>query len=89
MTLYFPLGCKEWWWPLVPNSRGLCPRLQVSRLEGQVLRYRTAAENAEKVEDELKAEKRKLQREVLLSVPPGTRSSGQPGASSLTRPHLQ
>uniref|UniRef100_A0A8B9XVM1 Leucine-rich repeat flightless-interacting protein 2 n=1 Tax=Bos mutus grunniens TaxID=30521 RepID=A0A8B9XVM1_BOSMU len=37
----------------------------ISRLEGQVLRYRTAAENAEKVEDELKAEKRKLQREVL------------------------
>lgn len=30
-----------------------------------MLRYRTAAENAEKVEDELKAEKRKLQREVL------------------------
>lgn len=40
--------------------------LQISRLEGQVLRYRTAAENAEKVEDELKAEKRKLQREVLV-----------------------
>ena len=30
-----------------------------------MLRYKTAAENAEKVEDELKAEKRKLQREVL------------------------
>jgi hypothetical protein len=40
--------------------------LQISRLEGQVLRYKTAAENAEKVEDELKAEKRKLQREVLV-----------------------
>lgn len=39
--------------------------LQINRLEGQVLRYKTAAENAEKVEDELKAEKRKLQREVL------------------------
>ncbi|XP_019583205.2 leucine-rich repeat flightless-interacting protein 2 isoform X8 [Rhinolophus sinicus] len=36
----------------------------ISRLEGQVLRYKTAAENAEKVEDELKAEKRKLQREL-------------------------
>ncbi|XP_076348620.1 leucine-rich repeat flightless-interacting protein 2-like isoform X10 [Tachypleus tridentatus] len=36
----------------------------VSRLESQVIRYKTAAENAEKVEDELKAEKRKLQREV-------------------------
>lgn len=29
-----------------------------------MVRYKTAAENAEKVEDELKAEKRKLQREV-------------------------
>ncbi|AWP12716.1 putative leucine-rich repeat flightless-interacting protein 2-like [Scophthalmus maximus] len=36
----------------------------VSRLEGQVTRYKSAAENAEKVEDELKAEKRKMQREV-------------------------
>ncbi|XP_006890662.1 PREDICTED: leucine-rich repeat flightless-interacting protein 2 isoform X2 [Elephantulus edwardii] len=40
----------------------------VSRLEGQVLRYRTAAENAEKVEDELKAEKRKLQRELRTAL---------------------
>lgn len=39
---------------------------QVTRLEGQVMRYKTAAENAEKVEDELKAEKRKLQREVAV-----------------------
>uniref|UniRef100_A0A4W6FRK8 LRR binding FLII interacting protein 1 n=1 Tax=Lates calcarifer TaxID=8187 RepID=A0A4W6FRK8_LATCA len=38
----------------------------VTRLEGQVTRYKSAAENAEKVEDELKAEKRKLQREVEL-----------------------
>ncbi|XP_069081705.1 leucine-rich repeat flightless-interacting protein 1 isoform X25 [Pleurodeles waltl] len=36
----------------------------VMRLEAQVTRYRSAAENAEKVEDELKAEKRKLQREL-------------------------
>ncbi|XP_034339849.1 leucine-rich repeat flightless-interacting protein 2 isoform X18 [Arvicanthis niloticus] len=36
----------------------------ISRLEGQVLRYKTAAENAEKIEDELKAERRKLQREL-------------------------
>uniref|UniRef100_A0A8C9L9B8 Leucine-rich repeat flightless-interacting protein 2 n=1 Tax=Pavo cristatus TaxID=9049 RepID=A0A8C9L9B8_PAVCR len=35
----------------------------IGRLEGQVARYKNAAENAEKVEDELKAEKRKLQRE--------------------------
>lgn len=39
---------------------------QVTRLEGQVSRYKSAAESAEKVEDELKAEKRKLQREVLF-----------------------
>uniref|UniRef100_A0A8C9TLY2 LRR binding FLII interacting protein 1 n=1 Tax=Scleropages formosus TaxID=113540 RepID=A0A8C9TLY2_SCLFO len=36
----------------------------VTRLEGQVTRYKSAAENAEKVEDELKAEKRKMQREL-------------------------
>lgn len=40
----------------------------ISRLEGQVLRYRTAAENAEKIEDELKAEKRKLQRELRTAL---------------------
>lgn len=37
---------------------------QVIRLEGQVTRYKSASENSEKVEDELKVEKRKLQREV-------------------------
>uniref|UniRef100_A0A8C4QC87 Leucine rich repeat (in FLII) interacting protein 2 n=1 Tax=Eptatretus burgeri TaxID=7764 RepID=A0A8C4QC87_EPTBU len=36
----------------------------VARLESQVARYKTASENAEKVEDELKADKRKLQREL-------------------------
>ncbi|GFT02683.1 leucine-rich repeat flightless-interacting protein 2 [Trichonephila clavipes] len=36
----------------------------ISRLESQVARYKTATENAEKVEDELKAEKRKTQREL-------------------------
>lgn len=40
----------------------------VSRLEGQVVRYKSAAENAEKVEDELKAEKRKLQRELRTAL---------------------
>uniref|UniRef100_A0A8D2JKC6 Leucine-rich repeat flightless-interacting protein 2 n=1 Tax=Sciurus vulgaris TaxID=55149 RepID=A0A8D2JKC6_SCIVU len=40
----------------------------INRLEGQVLRYKTAAENAEKVEDELKAEKRKLQRELRTAL---------------------
>uniref|UniRef100_H3ALX2 LRR binding FLII interacting protein 1 n=1 Tax=Latimeria chalumnae TaxID=7897 RepID=H3ALX2_LATCH len=38
------------------------------RLEGQVLRYKGAAESAEKVEDELKAEKRKLQRELRTAL---------------------
>ncbi|KAG2465284.1 LRRF2 protein, partial [Polypterus senegalus] len=38
----------------------------VNRLEGQVARYKAAAENSEKIEDELKAEKRKLQRETVL-----------------------
>uniref|UniRef100_A0A8C1TWR2 Uncharacterized protein n=1 Tax=Cyprinus carpio TaxID=7962 RepID=A0A8C1TWR2_CYPCA len=36
----------------------------IIRLEGQVSRYKTSAEAAEKVEDELKVEKRKLQRET-------------------------
>ncbi|XP_025072289.1 leucine-rich repeat flightless-interacting protein 2 isoform X20 [Alligator sinensis] len=40
----------------------------IGRLEGQVMRYKTAAENAEKVEDELKAEKRKLQRELRTAL---------------------
>uniref|UniRef100_A0A3B4BQK7 LRR binding FLII interacting protein 1 n=1 Tax=Pygocentrus nattereri TaxID=42514 RepID=A0A3B4BQK7_PYGNA len=40
----------------------------VTRLEGQVTRYKTAAENAEKVEDELKAEKRKMQRELRSAL---------------------
>lgn len=43
---------------------------QVTRLEGQVMRYKTSAENSEKVEDELKAEKRKLQREVAAFPAP-------------------
>lgn len=37
---------------------------QVSRLEGQVKRYKDMAEDSEKAEDDLKAEKRKMQREV-------------------------
>ncbi|XP_073768814.1 leucine-rich repeat flightless-interacting protein 1 isoform X24 [Danio rerio] len=40
----------------------------VTRLEGQVSRYKAASENAEKVEDELKAEKRKLQRELRSAL---------------------
>uniref|UniRef100_A0A8C4T4Y8 LRR binding FLII interacting protein 1 n=1 Tax=Erpetoichthys calabaricus TaxID=27687 RepID=A0A8C4T4Y8_ERPCA len=40
----------------------------VIRLEGQVTRYKCAAENSEKIEDELKAEKRKLQRELRTAL---------------------
>ncbi|XP_051568493.1 leucine-rich repeat flightless-interacting protein 2 isoform X15 [Myxocyprinus asiaticus] len=40
----------------------------IIRLEGQVTRYKTAAETAEKVEDELKVEKRKLQRELRSAL---------------------
>lgn len=51
------------------HSTWLLVGFQVTRLEGQVMRYKTAAENSEKVEDELKAEKRKLQRGVASSAP--------------------
>ncbi|XP_056107965.1 leucine-rich repeat flightless-interacting protein 2 isoform X33 [Rhinichthys klamathensis goyatoka] len=40
----------------------------VTRLEGQVTRYKAASENSEKVEDELKAEKRKMQRELRSAL---------------------
>ncbi|XP_048451582.1 leucine-rich repeat flightless-interacting protein 2 [Rhincodon typus] len=40
----------------------------VVRLEGQVLRYKTATENSERIEDELKAEKRRLQRELRSAL---------------------
>ncbi|XP_047207041.1 leucine-rich repeat flightless-interacting protein 2 isoform X16 [Girardinichthys multiradiatus] len=40
----------------------------ISRLEGQVARYKAAADNSEKIEDELKAEKRKLQRELRTAL---------------------
>ncbi|XP_048342561.1 leucine-rich repeat flightless-interacting protein 2-like isoform X15 [Sphaerodactylus townsendi] len=40
----------------------------VIRLESQVARYKTAAENAERTEDALKAEKRKLQRELRSAL---------------------
>lgn len=68
MTLHFHLGCKKVVAPSAHYQRPLFSFLQISRLEGQVLRYKTAAENAEKVEDELKAEKRKLQREVFVFI---------------------
>ncbi|KAM9726294.1 leucine-rich repeat flightless-interacting protein 2 isoform 5-T5 [Menidia menidia] len=40
----------------------------ITRLEGQVSRYKAAADNSEKIEDELKAEKRKLQRELRTAL---------------------
>uniref|UniRef100_A0A7N5ZY45 Leucine-rich repeat flightless-interacting protein 2 n=1 Tax=Anabas testudineus TaxID=64144 RepID=A0A7N5ZY45_ANATE len=40
----------------------------INRLEGQVSRYKAAADNAEKTEDELKADKRKLQRELRTAL---------------------
>ncbi|XP_068447180.1 leucine-rich repeat flightless-interacting protein 2 isoform X2 [Clinocottus analis] len=40
----------------------------VIRLEGQVSRYKTASENAEKIEDELKVDKRKLHRELRSAL---------------------
>ncbi|CAL8300208.1 unnamed protein product [Merluccius merluccius] len=40
----------------------------INRLEGQVSRYKASSDNSEKVEDELKAEKRKLQRELRTAL---------------------
>ncbi|XP_054826246.1 leucine-rich repeat flightless-interacting protein 1 isoform X9 [Eublepharis macularius] len=40
----------------------------IIRLESQVARYKSAAENAERIEDALKAEKRKLQRELRSAL---------------------
>ncbi|XP_034407114.1 leucine-rich repeat flightless-interacting protein 2 isoform X4 [Cyclopterus lumpus] len=40
----------------------------INRLEGQVTRYKSSADNSEKVEDELKVEKRKLQRELRTAL---------------------
>ncbi|XP_053292211.1 leucine-rich repeat flightless-interacting protein 2 isoform X9 [Pleuronectes platessa] len=40
----------------------------INRLEGQVSRYKSASDNSEKIEDELKAEKRRLQRELRTAL---------------------
>uniref|UniRef100_A0A8K9VD86 Leucine-rich repeat flightless-interacting protein 2 n=1 Tax=Oncorhynchus mykiss TaxID=8022 RepID=A0A8K9VD86_ONCMY len=40
----------------------------INRLEGQVCRYKALANNSEKIEDELKIEKRKLQRELQIAL---------------------
>ena len=40
----------------------------MARLETQVIRFKTASETAERSEEELKTERRKLQREVSIFV---------------------
>ncbi|XP_033956312.1 leucine-rich repeat flightless-interacting protein 2 isoform X1 [Pseudochaenichthys georgianus] len=40
----------------------------INRLEGQVSRYKASADSSEKVEDELKTEKRRLQRELRMAL---------------------
>ncbi|XP_067093108.1 leucine-rich repeat flightless-interacting protein 2 isoform X9 [Osmerus mordax] len=40
----------------------------INRLEGQVSRYKASADNSEKIEDELKVEKRKIQRELRTAL---------------------
>jgi len=40
----------------------------VARLETQVIRFKTASETAERSEEELKTERRKLQREVSIDI---------------------
>lgn len=40
----------------------------IIRLEGQVTRYKSASESAEKIEDDLKVEKRKLHRELRSAL---------------------
>ena len=41
---------------------------QVARLDSQVIRFKTAAETAERSEEELKTERRKMQREVMYHI---------------------
>ena len=40
----------------------------MARLETQVIRFKTASETAERSEEELKTERRKLQREVSIDI---------------------
>lgn len=47
-----------------PVTYGILFLKQVARLETQVIRFKTSAETAERSEEELKTERRKLQREV-------------------------
>ncbi|MGH0119326.1 UNVERIFIED_CONTAM: hypothetical protein FKN15_002129 [Acipenser sinensis] len=56
---------SEYKFKLSKAEQEMCTMEQnINRLEGQVSRYKTSSENSEKIEDELKAEKRRLQREV-------------------------
>ncbi len=50
--------------PLSKQTKHPVNTFQVARLESQVVRFQTAAETAERSEEELKTERRKLQREV-------------------------
>ncbi|MGH0145260.1 UNVERIFIED_CONTAM: hypothetical protein FKN15_004949 [Acipenser sinensis] len=60
---------SEYKFKLSKAEQEICTMEQnINRLEGQVSRYKTASENSEKIEDELKAEKRKLQRELRTSL---------------------
>ena len=61
---------KDWFifWGCCAKLTGCVALFQVGRLETQVKRYKSDAERAEGVEDELKQEKRKLQREVSTLI---------------------
>ncbi|XP_058878814.1 leucine-rich repeat flightless-interacting protein 2-like isoform X8 [Acipenser ruthenus] len=60
---------SEYKFKLSKAEQEICTMEQnINRLEGQVSRYKAASENSEKIEDELKAEKRKLQRELRTSL---------------------
>lgn len=52
---------------MAPLTRGVMCR-QVTRLESQVTRYKSSSEEAEKAEEDLKHEKRRLQKEVTCLV---------------------
>ena len=55
----------------------------MQRLENQVARYKSAAETAEKSEEELKGEKRKLQREVRKDRALGGGGGGEEGTGEI------
>ncbi|XP_033848818.1 leucine-rich repeat flightless-interacting protein 2-like isoform X20 [Acipenser ruthenus] len=60
---------SEYKFKLSKAEQEMCTMEQnINRLEGQVSRYKASSENSEKIEDELKAEKRRLQRELRTSL---------------------